>query len=68
MSFTFDQEFVFQQEFDESIVQSDDATLKAAVQESVAGLKDFLALYPGIRDMSRLLEHGSVRYRITLQK
>lgn len=68
MSFTFDQEFVFQQEFDESIVQSDDLTLKAAIQESVTGLKDFLALYPGIREMSRLLEHASLRYRITLKK
>jgi hypothetical protein len=68
MSFAFDQEFVFQQDFSESVVADATAELKAAIQESVTGLKDFLALYPGIREMSRLLEHGSVRYRITLQQ
>ena len=68
MSFAFDHEFVFQQNFDESIIQSESAELKAAVQESVNGLKDFLALYPGIRVMSRLLEHGSLKYRITLHQ
>ena len=68
MSFAFDQEFIFQQDYSESVIQSESAELKAAVQESVSGIKDFLALYPGVREMSCLLEHDSIRYRITLQK
>jgi hypothetical protein len=68
MSFAFDQEFVFQQDYSDAIIGDATPELKAAIQESVTGLKDFLALYPGIRVMSRLLEHGSVRYRITLQQ
>jgi hypothetical protein len=68
MSFAFDQEFVFQQDFSETVVADATPELKAAVRESLTGLKDFLALYPGIREMSRLLEHGSVKYRITLKQ
>ena len=71
-TFEFDYELIFDNAFDQSIIDNADipnktAELKASVQQEVGKISSVLALYPGVNIMSSFTTFDAKVYKITVK-
>ena len=73
MSYNFDFELSFVEQYDSNVISNasipdKDAVFENSVQEKINSILNIFSIYQGVKTMSCLLEYNQSKYKITLSR